>query len=286
MPPNQLHLGVYDPSMSLRSSIVQQVPSNLLVWVNRHPKLKKILRAAGESGTPKGVQEVELPTGPCRGAHMTLDFDSTERHIWLGTYEPWVEKVLPTVLAPDSVVWDVGAHMGYYLIFASRYSNAELLAIEADPANILRLRKHLSDNGVRVEVLEAAVSNNVGTMRFDSYDNGALSRISDEGDLEISAVTLDAVLEGHPAPSVVIMDIEGAEDHALHGAVRLLSEIRPTFMIELHGEPGLAAYRQLEAAGYQITSAEGGDIAALLTSTARHARTHILAVPVPSPPAP
>jgi FkbM family methyltransferase len=267
--------------VSLRSSVIQRTPRRWLVAVNRHPRLKRILRRAGSRSVPVGIHEVELPVGPCRGARMTIDFTYNERYLWLGTYEPWVAATLPGVLDADTVLWDIGANIGYYLIFAGRHSGRRHLAVEADPANIERLVRHLRDNGVAAEVLEAAVAAAPGRVRFSTADNAALSRLAPghaEGGAsrEVEAVTLDSLLEGRPPPTLVMMDIEGAEMDALRGAERLLHEVRPAWLVELHGPPGLAAYRTLLDAGYDV--AVSGPRTPVDEQVRTH-RVHILATP-------
>ncbi len=264
--------------MSWRAQVVQRVPRGALVRLNRHPELKRMMARLGDAGGPRGIQRVELPAGPCKGATMTLDFATTERNLWLGTYEPWVAATLARALRPDSRVWDVGAHIGYYLIFAGRFSGGGHLAIEADPANVDRLTTHLRDNSVEAEVMPVAVGRTNGTLRFRAFGNSALSRAESDGDLEVPMVSLDSLLDNHTPPTLVIMDIEGGEQEALQGARRLLGQIRPMLLVELHGRKGLAAYEQLEAEGYRIDAPEE-DVRSLLTSTTRHARTHVLATP-------
>ena len=55
------------------------------------------------------------------------------------------------------------------------------------------------------------------------------------------------------------MDIEGGEVLALKGMPRLLEEIRPLILLELHGpEAASTAWRTLTAARYSLHRMEGG----------------------------
>jgi len=49
-------------------------------------------------------------------------------------------------------------------------------------------------------------------------------------------VTLDWLLEKFPAPTIVKIDVEGAEQRVLLGAHKLLTTIRPRFLCEVQAE--------------------------------------------------
>jgi hypothetical protein len=55
------------------------------------------------------------------------------------------------------------------------------------------------------------------------------------------------ISKGYPSPSFVKMDIEGAEDLALHGAVELLSKGNCAWMIATHSDTLRTRCRELMA---------------------------------------
>lgn len=239
--------------MSVRDAVVARVPRRLLVAIDRHPRVKRVLRTLGERGgrSGGGLREVVLPTGPLAGTTMTLDFSTDEKRLHAGAYEPWVHDVLRRNLGAEDLLWDVGAHIGYYVLWAATVSPRRHVALEPDPATLERLRGHL--HGADVEVLPVAAGASPGTARFDSSATQSLvSRMSDTGSVEVPVVTLDSLLEGREPPTLVLMDIEGFEADALAGAPRLLHEVRPAWLVELHGGGGLRAYEALRAAGYDV----------------------------------
>ncbi|MGO8859253.1 MAG: FkbM family methyltransferase [Acidimicrobiales bacterium] len=76
-------------------------------------------------------------------------------------------------------MWDVGAHIGYYVITAATLSpTGSHLAVEADPANVARLRHNLALNSIGAEVLEVAVSDKEQRPRFDAAGGHGCSRRS------------------------------------------------------------------------------------------------------------
>lgn len=53
-------------------------------------------------------------------------------------------------------------------------------------------------------------------------------------DLDVPCTTLDDFARAHPPPSLVKIDVEGAETEVLNGAVELCRDVRPPLLIEVH----------------------------------------------------
>jgi FkbM family methyltransferase len=166
---------------------------------------------------------------------MALDL-AHEKTFWAGTYEPEVRDIAEGLDLTGKLVWDVGAHAGYFsLVFARR--GAQVVALEANPRTALRLRRNVALNDAAVEVVEAAAAAEPGEVSFDAVPGRrrAQSRISGAGGLRVPAVTLDELLDRFGPPHFIKMDIEGAELPALRAAPRLLAA-KPSLLIEVHRE--------------------------------------------------
>jgi FkbM family methyltransferase len=128
-------------------------------------------------------------------------------------------------LRPGDLFVDVGANIGIYTIYMLDLG-ARVIAFEPDSHNAGRIREHLALNEYTAEVIEKAVSNASGVVRFtqglDSYNHLLMS---DSGGIEIEATTLDDVLGDCPVDGMKI-DVEGAERLVLEGARRALAEHR------------------------------------------------------------
>lgn len=74
--------------------------------------------------------------------------------------------------------------------------------------------------------------------------------------------TLDRLLEQSAAPRLVKIDVEHAEAEVLRGAERLLREVRPVWLVELHGAEGQRAMELLGEAGYRVSALGKGHPAA------------------------
>jgi hypothetical protein len=135
-----------------------------------------------------------------------------------------------------------------------------------------------------VQVVRAAVANVSGRVRLYRGSDPSQARLapppaSSEDSQEVASLTLDEFVfhRGEPAPQVVKLDVEGAEGMALEGAQRLLREIKPVWILEVHGAAAAqAVWEELRRAGYKL----------LLLNRAREfqapeefTHSHLLAVP-------
>jgi FkbM family methyltransferase len=138
---------------------------------------------------------------------------------------------------------EVGANIGTGAIEAiHRHGFERVLAFEPEPENFRLLRMNAILNGVedRVETIEAAVSDSEGTatLQVSSRNSGAHSLSGGDvraiGTVEVPTVTFDGMVgRGELDPdsvSLLWMDIEGYEIHALMGARTLVERAVPVVM--------------------------------------------------------
>jgi FkbM family methyltransferase len=132
-------------------------------------------------------------------------------------------------LRPGDVLFDVGANVGMVALHAAGI--CRVVAFEPDPAIRRRLQVNSALNPTRsFSIEDIAIGDMDGSaILYTNGDRGtspSLVRQRDEaGSVRVSARTLDSLAsEGRlPQPTVVKLDIEGAEVLALRGARRLLS---------------------------------------------------------------
>lgn len=108
-----------------------------------------------------------------------------------------------------------------------------ILAIEPDASNRMALRRYVeslpSDLQETVDILPFAVGASDRVLSFEASGTAA-SRISDDGDAVIHCRRLDDILDGS-TPSVIKMDIEGAEPDAITGAKNVIQKHRPILAV-------------------------------------------------------
>jgi FkbM family methyltransferase len=100
------------------------------------------------------------------------------------------------------------------------------------------LRKHLTLNHItNVSVIEAAVSANTGNSRFDAGDNASTGRLAATGTVDVSTTAIDSFVESSTyAPSLLKIDVEGAEVDVLHGALKTLNQLHPKILLATHSQ--------------------------------------------------
>jgi FkbM family methyltransferase len=169
-----------------------------------------------------------------------------------------VEQVLGEGPSPLTIV-DLGANIGLFGAFAlTRYPDANILAIEADPANAAIHARAIEANvdGKRWRLIQAAAATAQGTARFSS---GGFSLSHAAGDREdgIEVAAEDALPHIVDADFVKI-DIEGAEWKLLADARFARTRARAV-VLEYHPEscpssdPKAEATRALVRAGFEVT---------------------------------
>lgn len=192
------------------------------------------------------------------GYHLYLDpsdqvvsYHIAADRVW----EPFQTQVFQSLLKPGMVVLDIGAHIGYYTLMASKAVGpaGRVYCFEPDANNLALLRRNVQSNGCgNVIVVPKAVSDRAGMVKLhlDPLNKGSHSVTqfegSQEGSLEIETLALDGWLsEQGVAPALIKMDIEGSEWAALRGmksfldrrgALSLVMELLPH---RLSVEPGV-----------------------------------------------
>jgi len=163
-----------------------------------------------------------------------------------GTHEPAVQALLVSHLRPGNCFYDIGAHTGFFSILAAAIvgESGLVAAFEPDRRNASLLREDVERNLLdsRVHIVEQAVWSSEGTVKLMSansgpYSNTGMSKIVTEerqGSYLVSCTTLDKMMNALPAPTVIKIDVEGAESEVLKGSGRLFESARPIVICEIH----------------------------------------------------
>lgn len=215
----------------------------------------------------------------------------------LGRVDPMLLRMVRELVTPGSVVWDVGANVGLFAFSAAALAgpSGSVLAVEPDLwlAHLLtrssgRIQKE-AKAAAAVTVLAAAVSENnrIGQLHIAERARSANHLVDSHGSTQTGGpraiqstviVSLDFLLEHFAAPSVLKVDVEGAEVGVLRGATKLLRTSRPVIWCEVHPENAETVAEILQGCGYEIFAAalESGK-----RTAQRRASWDTLAVPLP-----
>ncbi len=174
--------------------------------------------------------------GPLKGKRWLV---ATRSNFFFGTYEPHQTQLFERYVKPGMVVYDIGAHQGYYSLLSSTLAGEPgmVIAFEPSPDNLARLRRHLELNDCKnVRVIEIAVSDREGTARFETRAGSGVGHLSNDGPLEVRTTRLDALAEELPRPDVIKIDVEGAELDVLRGGLKTIESARPVIFLSVHSE--------------------------------------------------
>lgn len=210
-------------------------------------------------------------TTRARAAGVEAEFAATTREEYLraSTFlgEEAVLRAFLADLDGDEVVWDVGANVGLYACFAARaLSTGTVLGFEPEAINAERLRENLARNAPpeRWRTSPVALWDRDASLALASEGRGVGSGhhyLSAAGDGPAVACRRgdSLVAEGHPAPDVLKIDVQGAELQVLDGLGDVLDGVRDAYA-ELHVEKtarydasAKAVETRLAEAGFELT---------------------------------
>lgn len=194
-----------------------------------------------------------------------------ERHSDFSSfYQVFVENSYPHLLnqmGKGDVVIDAGANIGVFTVMASFLvgDTGTVISVEPDPENIAGLRKNIKLNNLKNVIIVDRALFQESDMTLNLRSNGTMSSILSENGYNIEhnynrysvkTVTFDDMISGRGInPSILKMDIEGAEKFALKGAAKTLRSIR-CMEAEIHDfecEQALMTYKEFK---FEDSSAE------------------------------
>jgi FkbM family methyltransferase len=149
-------------------------------------------------------------------------------------------------LGEEDHILDCGAYTGDTIRqFLSNFPNVKrITAFEPDIRSYEKCRAFvngLTEKDLRIDVLNSAVSDRAGTVAFDVSDNLVGSRMDENlRDIhanhmktEIRTCRIDS-LDFDVPPSLIKMDVEGAESEALAGAAETIRKHHPILAISIY----------------------------------------------------
>lgn len=222
-------------------------------------RLLRMVRSVVERGVhgsrvkrrlPNGVQFYVSPDSQLKYLGRDFDTDLARRHV-----------------TEDSVVWDIGANCGVLAFNSARAR--QIVAVEADPFLCNLIQDSSAMNGVDVIVVTAAAYSECGLAEFEIAKRGRASNhlasvkgstqsSGARGRIVVPTIALDSLLDRVLPPTLMKIDVEGAEVSVLKGASRILSEVRPLLYIESGDETRDECGQILARAGYTMT--EGAEM--------------------------
>jgi FkbM family methyltransferase len=245
----------------------------LTAWCRRRWRgfftLRRLLaRPVIETATPFGALFSLRPEDYIDGIVLR---DGFYEHEVLTAMRPW--------LAPGAVFWDIGANFGLHAVSVAISSpGVHVVAFEPNPSMFGRLQSHCGHNRVAVRCQPLALGSRDGTATLhvnDSGNPGMTTLVPWSGttygrQVEVQLVRADTLIARGdlPAPTVVKLDVEGAEADVLEGfGVRLKDASLRAVVLETRADllddpTRCPAACRLQSAGFEfrpLARAEGSE---------------------------
>jgi FkbM family methyltransferase len=203
-----------------------------------------------------------ISDGPLKGLFLYMDSkDPWQKDMLNGNYDDFFYSYVDKIDLNGKIVFDIGAHIGFSsLYFAKKVgTKGQVIAFEPNPFNRERMEKILEKNKLneRVSISPLALTDTEGATEFvfsHDVDNGTSSgsfvanahtflqkenyeKQSGFERMTVKTSSLDHIVieaKTYPAPHLIKLDIEGAEDLALEGGMAMIRQYRPTILAEIH----------------------------------------------------
>jgi FkbM family methyltransferase len=249
-----------------------------------HPRLRE-LRASAMTGTSPSsrvlrqlVRALEtgvlrVPQGHAGGLALDLSYlPISHAHlgsIAFGNLESEVQEAMIRHLARGGVFYDIGANLGFFALLGAHLVGLEegrVYAFEAAPENAAAIIRNAELNALpNVTVIAKAVSAHSGWGRLQVVDDQSWSKLEEYGShpyteemIDVELVAIDDLVAGGEVrpPTVVKIDVEGAELAVLEGMRSTIAAYQPAIICELHDThlEFLAMVREL---GYRAINLSG-----------------------------
>jgi FkbM family methyltransferase len=155
------------------------------------------------------------------------------------------------IISEGSVLWDIGANIGLYSVYAAKRRNCRVFAFEPSVFNLEILARNLFLNNLqeRVTIMPLALSDQLGPnqMRMTTTKwGGALStfgkdigwdghQIRNKFEFPTFGLTMDQAVSllGLPIPDYIKMDVDGIEHFILLGGPETLNQIK-SILVEVN----------------------------------------------------
>jgi FkbM family methyltransferase len=228
----------------LLHAVIARAPVTVLnrlgKWEYEHPLFRRLARRFMQ---PMQAADTIISQGVGEGLRFRSAGGFPGRAI--GMIEPEVQEALRDLIRPRDTFYDVGANIGFFTLLGARLvgPDGRVVAIEPQPEALAGLRHNVRINRFgNVTVVEAAIADSPGESEFHISHEGILEwGALGPGDdnvptIRVRVTSLDHLVleERLTPPSVLKLDIEGAEVRALRGMEETMRRHRPRIVCEIH----------------------------------------------------
>jgi FkbM family methyltransferase len=184
-----------------------------------------------------------------------------------GTYEFPMQQAIAANLLPGDVFYDIGANIGFFSLIAARLvgPTGHVYAFEPVESNAAAIvRSGRRNDFATIKVFVQAIGSRTGTadlLTARHIGGAVLASVGEPPDrvgcVRVEVLTMDEAIARHGLrpPSLLKIDVEGAELEVLHGMVETLSNYRPKLLYEIDDASMDGLVEKREAIAKVLTAA-------------------------------
>lgn len=214
--------------------------------------MNRIVRNIGRIVAANLIPSLAYPVviGPLKGLKFILGSISGPgkgASVYFNLVEQNQTKEFLNYLKKDSIIFDIGANVGYYTLLASKKIDNSGLVFAFEPAvrNLSFLYRHIQLNKVKNVIVLPFACSNTNSLEVFSFDkDSALGHLENNyitqsinplSSTIVNTTTVDNFVEKIGViPNIIKIDVEGAELQVLRGAKETLAQQKVTIFLSIH----------------------------------------------------
>ena len=236
-----------------------------MAWLFRKCPVRRTLHAgwiqrAACWGPDFPVYTFKTNIAPVRWSTAAMPDLLTRHLLFEGLYQEDVLEAIRGLTRAGDVVLDIGAHHGFMTCVAAGCAGSSgcVISFEPNPHALARLRSALKLNQLEnVTVMDKAVGDKPGRVTLNvqkgtaTWNTSLFRDMVDTGyeveAVEVDMITVDAFVEETGLfPSLMKIDVEGAEFLVIQGARQTLRQHRPALIMEFNPIAAAAAHSTIQ----------------------------------------
>lgn len=228
-------------SRSWFGKLIVVVPASWRKQIRNVPGLAWAQRTFIKCFAPKDTFVHRIDYGPARGLCFLIRLPE-DKGMWKGTYEHGFCQRLREAVHRGDTCYDIGAYRGYTAGVMALAGAGSVVAFEPVPENQERIRQVFGMNpNLPLSLIPKAVADSEGKQVLEIHRDQSMNRLGSVpgaggGErIRVETTTVDAVAEQTgKCPTLMKIDVEGAEEAVLKGAAKALKESVRAVFIEIH----------------------------------------------------
>ena len=224
--------------------IISKIPFGLRSRIKNIPGLKQLQSLLIKKFINNESFVATITGGPAKGLIFPVQMPQ-DKLMWIGTWELDFAEALENNIKSGWICYDIGGYKGYYAVVMALKGAAEVFIFEPMPANAAMINKLISLNPhLPIKLKQTAISDTGGQSTFKIMREETMGKLTgstfreeeeEMRQLTVECITLDELIKsGVPEPDFIKIDVEGAEEFVLKGAMEMLKRKKPFLMIEIH----------------------------------------------------